>query len=715
MAEIARRLQPRDGWGLLLLALLTGILLASAVAIAEWVSGSDLLIPTAVVALLVGRWTGRRSWRLITHTLFGLVSGLLVSIYLAAGGPQMLPEFMDQWQRWVLAAVWGGVTQDPTIFLLYTLLMMWATVFYAGWRGTRAFGGLADFLPSAALSAVSVFYSERGALPLFTGVFCWLLMVGLGNLVGRKEIWESRRIDYATDLEFDIVLAAGLIALVLVLVGAFLPALSVEGFVRWVNETFSRPAEMVEIEARRLFSGVRPPQREGYAIGSSGADIPSLVHPITGSPDLGTEEVFRVLGDDVSLPYWRGATYDLYTGGEWQITVDAEEDITGSLWVNNPPQSQIVMQRISHAREGGGGVYAMGDVVRVEGGDTTVLWRGLSDPAGLLVSSTLYTVTSVVAQPEPDELRTAATEYSIDTALFLQLPDGVPERVWDLAREVTEEATTPYDRAVRIEHFLRGYSYSLDVPPPPADRDIVDYFLFDLGEGYCDYYATAFVVMARMVGLPARLAIGYVGGQPGLSPWDRVVVEENSHSWPEVYFPDWGWVRFEPTAARAEVRQYLEEESGTALVERLPRRPMTVGRSIIWAAVILGLGMVFGVATWASQRRRAPIYGTGLPSTWRMLVHIGSLLGSAHQPGQTVFDYAEVLSEIVASWAATTRWRRRTWLARANQVKRMLDHFAVAYSRHLYGGGPEGQEPPAELLRELIRMRRVPLMPRRDH
>jgi hypothetical protein len=356
----------------------------------------------------------------------------------------------------------------------------------------------------------------------------------------------------------------------------------------------------------------------------------------------------------------------------------------------------------------------MGETVRVKGGDITARWRGTDDLAGLLVTTSAYTVTSVVAQPSSAALRAAEAEYPFDAAVFLQIPDGVPERVRDLARDVAGEAATPYDRALLIERFLRGYTYNLEVPSPPTDRDFVDYFLFDLEEGYCDYYSTAFVVMARTVGLPTRLAIGYVSGEAGPSPWDRVVVEENAHSWPEVYFPEWGWIRFEPTAARAEIRQYLEEEDLADELERLPHQPLIVNRSWIWAAILFGCAMVMLLATWIVNRRRDRIPEGGLTSAWKMLVQAGSTLGSSHQPGQTVFDYAAVLSEVVAERAARARWQRRKWFTRADQVKRMLDQFALAYSHHLYGAGPEGDDPPAELWHELARIRTVPLIPRRD-
>ena len=102
-----------------------------------------------------------------------------------------------------------------------------------------------------------------------------------------------------------------------------------------------------------------------------------------------------------------------------------------------------------------------------------------------------------------------------------------------------------------IEAALRRLPYTLDVPAPPADRELTSWFLFDLRQGYCDYFATAMVVLARLNGIPARLAVGYTMGQFDPQRGDYRVTELNAHSWPELYFPGYGWIPFEPTSAQA--------------------------------------------------------------------------------------------------------------------------------------------------------------------
>jgi hypothetical protein len=150
---------------------------------------------------------------------------------------------------------------------------------------------------------------------------------------------------------------------------------------------------------------------------------------------------------------------------------------------------------------------------------------------------------------------------------YLSLPESIPQRVLDLASQLTADATNPYDKANAIETYLRTYPYSLDVSAPPAGQDVADYFLFDLKMGYCDYYATSMVVLARTVGLPSRLVIGYSSGVYNPFTAEYLVREFNAHSWVEIYFTGIGWVEFEPTANQPAITlpEKLPQEVGTTI------------------------------------------------------------------------------------------------------------------------------------------------------
>ena len=135
--------------------------------------------------------------------------------------------------------------------------------------------------------------------------------------------------------------------------------------------------------------------------------------------------------------------------------------------------------------------------------------------------------------------------------MYTALPDGFPERVHELAREITEDATNDYDRMRLLEAYLReNFTYTLTPGSLPRNRDFVDHFLFDIRQGYCVHFATAFVTMARSLGMPARYLEGFLvhTGLDVMRDDGFIDVLNNmAHAWAEVYFEGFGWVRFEPT------------------------------------------------------------------------------------------------------------------------------------------------------------------------
>jgi transglutaminase-like putative cysteine protease len=181
---------------------------------------------------------------------------------------------------------------------------------------------------------------------------------------------------------------------------------------------------------------------------------------------------------------------------------------------------------------------------------------------GSLEAGGSYRSTVLVSAASESDLRTAGLQYPgwvLDR--YLQLPDNIPARVIDLALELTSSAEDPYQKAVAIQDYLRSLDYSLEVQTPPAGVDGVDYFLFETGQGYCQYFASAMTVLLRICGVPSRMAVGYGPGEvidayaprEGELPADEpesgplTFIVRNSHSWSEVFFPEYGWIPFEPT------------------------------------------------------------------------------------------------------------------------------------------------------------------------
>ena len=131
---------------------------------------------------------------------------------------------------------------------------------------------------------------------------------------------------------------------------------------------------------------------------------------------------------------------------------------------------------------------------------------------------------------------------------YTALPETLPQRVINLAQFVTRESKTPLEKALAIEDYLRqNYEYTLNPPETPGNTDFVDYFLFDLKEGYCTYFATAMAVLGRAVGLPTRYVEGFLMPSHAKEGNIYEVKKLNGHAWVEIYFPKIGWLTFDPT------------------------------------------------------------------------------------------------------------------------------------------------------------------------
>ncbi|MDP9383035.1 MAG: transglutaminase domain-containing protein [Chloroflexota bacterium] len=161
-----------------------------------------------------------------------------------------------------------------------------------------------------------------------------------------------------------------------------------------------------------------------------------------------------------------------------------------------------------------------------------------------------YKVTSFVPNPTDEQLnaeRRPVPEWVRDRYLET---GSLPERVRARALELTQGAKTTHEKAQAIELYLRSLKYKENMPLTPPGRDFVDYFLFDRKEGYCTSFASAMAVMLRSLDVPARVVTGFAPGKYDTRLGRYVVTEAQAHMWPQVYYPTYGWVNYEPTPIR---------------------------------------------------------------------------------------------------------------------------------------------------------------------
>ena len=246
--------------------------------------------------------------------------------------------------------------------------------------------------------------------------------------------------------------------------------------------------------------------------------------------------------------YWRVTGLTVFDGTTWKLPERTLEPAEGTL-NERGPDAQIVQQQVIISRLGGELVPAAFTPVSVAQDD--LLWLAetdtiLLDDGEKLGEGQVYNISSDVSVPSPELLRsTSATGISAD---FTALPSGVPDEAIRLAQEITAGQPTDYDKALALQNFFRNeFEYSLEVQRGHSD-DAISAFL-RVRIGYCEQFAGTFAVMARAVGLPARVAVGFTQGE--LRPDGRYhVLGKHAHAWPEVWFDGVGWVLFEPTPGR---------------------------------------------------------------------------------------------------------------------------------------------------------------------
>jgi transglutaminase-like putative cysteine protease len=246
--------------------------------------------------------------------------------------------------------------------------------------------------------------------------------------------------------------------------------------------------------------------------------------------------------------YWRVTGLSEFNGTTWGLRDSKLED-AGGLLHPELPTAQVLQQRMTIRRLGGKLIPAAFAPVSIS--QTDVRWLPNTDT---LVSDEdsmqpgdIFNIRSDIADPPAEVLR-ATTSASPPTNEFFELPPTFPASVAELAHQITDPLPTTYDKALALQTFFRNnFTYDLDVQAGHSNDAIVSFLR--IRRGYCEQFAGTFAAMARAVGIPSRVAVGFTPGE--LQPDGSYhVYGRHAHAWPEVWFDGVGWVLFEPTPGR---------------------------------------------------------------------------------------------------------------------------------------------------------------------
>lgn len=274
----------------------------------------------------------------------------------------------------------------------------------------------------------------------------------------------------------------------------------------------------------------------------SGISLTSTKTEIGGPLSLSRRVLYTVASPRPA--YWRTGAYVTYTGGGWARSTETEPFPAG---LDASTRGSTLRQRFTVKRSFPGlpAAWVPGEVGENVDSRTRVTKQGGLRVTEPLAPNETYSVTSHIKRPSPGELEQSGREHPQRVQRYTTLPSSVPSRVKQKTDDITAGADNQYETAVAIEDWLEAdKEYSLNASDPSGG--LADAFIFELEKGYCAYFASTMVVMLRTQDIPARYTTGFSPGQP-VDNDTYVVRALNAHAWVEVYFPETGWVRFDPT------------------------------------------------------------------------------------------------------------------------------------------------------------------------
>ena len=708
-------LAPREGW-LTLIALIVMIgSVAVAIDDAAWAGlapgGHDtqtkFLPVAALVSVLLGAWLAKRTIQPMAAHMINALAGGAFLLYAVSGSISRAPSIINRLQELNVSVstfvqqvfVQDTRSTETSVFLLIIGALVWGAGYFAAFNVFRRHQAAPGIVLAGLMMLINVSITvHEEYIHLVVFVLAALLLVMRLNLFEQMGEWRSRGMHELGDISGSFLRN-----------GALMVALTIGASVVLAANASSAPLahawnnvddQLLEIgyDVNRWLGGVSGPARGPNVLFTPSQTIRDFWQ---SSTDL----VFTATTSDGEGRRWRGATYDSFDGQQWQ-QLDRQSSIVGadgSLLAESAepidigPGWSTVTTSITPADFGGDVFVAPADPVKVDQAAELVT-NGAQGPfAAAKLSNGIqegqtYQVTSQVRQTKgPDALTAnelAASGYNYPSWVDRYL-DIRPGSVGDLTvstahtlySNLPPDKRDPYHVAAAVQDYLYstgGFTYDTDLRGLCTTNQKVDCFL-QIKKGYCEYFASAMVMLLRELGIPARYVVGYLPGQHQDDGSWRVE-RSASHAWVEVYFPANGWVEFDPTPgnsingqapthlaegapvviggspAPAQQQPVPQQPDCTTdkvtpkcLESQNPATPATTGSSgpdyPLYLALTLLLVFGGGAMIMVLLFRRTPSSEPEL--AFSGLSRLAARLGYGPKPSQTPYEYADRLGELV--------------------------------------------------------------------
>jgi transglutaminase-like putative cysteine protease len=604
---LARALQlPRTAWLPLLLVITATLAPLISIHTVGWAPGTEVLLSVALVAILFGFLLARSRLTSRWILLIGLVSDLVVAYLVASEafpGPLdgarnfvllfgdtvewvqlrqagnlvreqplasavaessgLLQDLFFRLETWFQAAFAFQVSRDNVVFLFWMTMAAWGMGFTAAWAVFRLRNAYLAVIPGTLAIGVNITYVGPDWPPFAIFLIASLALTVHTRLASLEARWENTRTDYSEELSPTVLIVSAMLITAVVFLALVLPRAGgnplAEAFWTYMGDGWGN----VEAGIQRVFGGVTNPS------GSTLAGRETLA--LSGPEPFARKETLII---ESTVPsYWRGQTFDTYTGQGWRSTMRllegrrANEPLTETINL----KSRIASRSNIEILESNSAIlFAPGDALRlnrpyqvqVDERDAAIDDYASIRATRRVGQRLVYSVDSTLAAATTEQLRTAPTTYPAWADRYIALPE-LPPRVLEFAGRLAETGDSAIERARAVEFFMRRFPFAQDTEPLPPDRDATDFFLFDLRRGHASQIASTMAVLVRAMDIPARVAVGYTQGVFDPVTQRYIVNPSDSHTWVEVYFPTYGWVLFEPSGFRApEVRGGAAADAG---------------------------------------------------------------------------------------------------------------------------------------------------------
>lgn len=540
---------------------------------------TELVVALALMTLglflglaLGASWFGRLGVSLLavgfSLPVFALVNGQL----LYTADIPWLDRMVQIGQR-----LWFGLIQfldrepvpDTLLFVFAVSIGAWTLSLVAGYALTRSGNFTAAVLP-AGIALLLIHLADSGvgdrAWVLAIYFFLCLLLLGRIGYAGKHQFWKTRHVWVPQEARtyFNLLFIVAALAIVFVAWTAPTSPRSFDGLREMWDRLTNRSEPNTDLENAIAGITQEPPATGFYGdtlpLGRQGANGDDIFLRVRAPVVKGSEYY-----------YWRVRTYELFEANSWASEYGIEAPFTHT----QSPFSLEDTMGLAGEFTFTAGVSRLAVLVT----PAHPIWvnhpsimtyspamQGSIDPIMFEADPPVevgkqYSVHANLYNPTVTELRAAGEEYPLwVTTHYLQLPEDLSPQIVALAQEITAGAETNYDKAVAITEYLRAnITYSLTADYPETETDLLTWFLFESRTGFCNYYATAEVILLRSVGIPARLVVGFAQGEFD-PPNFYTVRRQDEHAWPEAYFPGIGWVEFEPTVSQPRIVRLLGEE-----------------------------------------------------------------------------------------------------------------------------------------------------------